>query len=244
MGNTYKSRAIVLHTIKYGDSGHIVHLYTEALGRQSYYVNGLRNGRLSIGRNKIALQPLTVVDIVGYESSQGRMHRIREATTPYLLTSLIFDIRKSAIALFMAEVVSRIVREEEPNTLFFDFFEGSIKALDSRGEGFANFHIHFLLELTRFMGYYPADNYMAGGFFDIVKGEFVVIKPRREELFLEAGESRLLSRFIGTTLEEALSIEMGRGDRVALLNGLIRFLAYHHDAAYKIASIKVLGEIF
>ncbi len=58
MSETYKSRAIVLHTIKYGDNGHIVHLYTEALGVVAAIMCGLRNGRLSVGRNKIALQPL------------------------------------------------------------------------------------------------------------------------------------------------------------------------------------------
>lgn len=244
MSETYKSRAIVLHTIKYGDRGHIVHLYTEALGRRSYYVGGLRNGRLTVGRSKIALQPLSIIDIVGYEGTRSDLHRIREATSPYLLTRLIFDIRKSAIALFIAEVVYRMVREEAANPLFFDFFEGAVKALDQAEGNIANFHIFFLLEMTRFMGYYPADNYTEDGFFDLTKGEFVVIKPQNNDLFMDSRTSRLLSLFIGRSMSQALDIEMGRADRVSLLGRLIDFLAYHHDSAYKISSIKVLGEIF
>ena len=244
MSETYKSRAIVLHTIKYGDNGHIVHLYTEALGRRSYYVGGLRNGRLTVGRNKIALQPLTVVDIVGYPGQRSDLHRLREASTPYLLASLPFDVRKSAIALFMAETVYRIVREEGPNPLFFDFFEGAIKALDEATDGVANFHIYFLLEMTRFMGYYPSDNYSPGAFFDLSRGEFVVIKPHDPDVYMDRRESEILASFIGRSLGEVLCIAMGRAERVALLGGLIRFLSYHHDSAYKISSIKILGEIF
>ncbi len=244
MSETYKSRAIVLHTIKYGDSGHIVHLYTEALGRRSYYVGGLRNGRLTVGRNKIALQPLTVVDIVGYPGQRSDLHRLREASSPYLLVSLVSDVRKSAIALFMAETVYRIVREEGPNPLFFDFFEGAIRALDEASAGVANFHIYFLLEMTRFMGYYPKANYSQGAFFDLSRGEFVVIKPQNPEVFVDRRESELLALFINRPMNEALGIPMGRAERVALLGGLIRFLSYHHDAAYKISSIKILGEIF
>ena len=42
---TYKARGIVLNSLKYGDSAMVVHLLTDALGRQSYMVQGVRSSR-------------------------------------------------------------------------------------------------------------------------------------------------------------------------------------------------------
>ena len=46
---TYKARGIVLNSLKYGDSAMVVHLLTDALGRQSYMVQGVRSAYNAIG---------------------------------------------------------------------------------------------------------------------------------------------------------------------------------------------------
>ena len=64
---TYKGRGVVLHTLKYGDSSMVVYLLTDAGGRRSYMVQGVRsrNGRGS----KLALfQPMFPVEFEGLES--------------------------------------------------------------------------------------------------------------------------------------------------------------------------------
>lgn len=243
MENTYKTRGVVLHSFKYGDSGHIVHIYTEEFARVAYFVGGARSGRPVVGKNKVVLQPLSLVEIVGYKGSRSDLHRIREASNFGLSTGILFDVRKSAIALFIAEVVYRMVREDAPNPIFFDFLVGAIRRLDGAEEGVANFHIYFLLEMTRFLGYYPSSNYQDGCFFDITRGEFVVIKPQHPHQ-IDQHDSQNLSKFTSLGLEEALGVPMSRSDRVSLLNSLVSFIGYHHDSAYKIASIKILGEIF
>ena len=76
---TYKGRGIVLHTLKYGDSSMVVYLLTDAGGRRSYMVQGVRsrNGRGS----KLALfQPMFPVEFEGLESPRQQMHRFKEVT--------------------------------------------------------------------------------------------------------------------------------------------------------------------
>ncbi|WP_333588546.1 DNA repair protein RecO, partial [Alistipes finegoldii] len=106
---TYKGRGVVLHTLKYGDSSMVVYLLTDAGGRRSYMVQGVRsrNGRGS----KLALfQPMFPVEFEGLESPRQQMHRFKEVRGGFVLQSLPFDVRKSTMALFMAEVLYRLVR--------------------------------------------------------------------------------------------------------------------------------------
>lgn len=117
---SYKARGIVLHTLKYGDSGMVVYLLTDSGGRQSYMVQGVRSAR-GHGSKLALFQPMFAVEFEGLESSRMQMHRFREVRSGIVLQSLPFDVRKSTIALFMAEVLYRLVKECEPNQRLFDF---------------------------------------------------------------------------------------------------------------------------
>ena len=137
----------------------VVYLLTDTGGRRSYMVQGVRshNGRGS----KLALfQPMFPVEFEGLESSRQQMHRFKEVQGGFVLQSLPFDVRKSTMALFMAEVLYRLVKESEPDSQLFDFVWESIGALDSMEEGVANFHLWFLVNLSRFLGFYPGNEYM------------------------------------------------------------------------------------
>ena len=122
---SYKARGIVLHTLKYGDSGMVVYLLTDSGGRQSYMVQGVRSAR-GHGSKLALFQPMFAVEFEGLESSRMQMHRFREVRSGIVLQSLPFDVRKSTIALFMAEVLYRLVKEYEPNQRLFDFVWGSV----------------------------------------------------------------------------------------------------------------------
>lgn len=159
---SYKARGIVLHTLKYGDSGMVVYLLTDSGGRQSYMVQGVRSAR-GHGSKLALFQPMFAVEFEGLESSRMQMHRFREVRSGIVLQSLPFDVRKSTIALFMAEVLYRLVKECEPNQRLFDFVWGSVAALDALDEGVANFHLWFLTNLSPVSGLFAGQRLPAGG---------------------------------------------------------------------------------
>ena len=108
---SYKGRGVVLHTLKYGDSSMVVYLLTDVGGRRSYMVQGVRsrNGRGS----KLALfQPMFPVEFEGLESPRQEMHRFKEVRAGFTLREMPFDVRKSTMALFMAEVLYRLALED------------------------------------------------------------------------------------------------------------------------------------
>ena len=83
------------------------------------------------------------------------------------------------MALFMAEVLYRLVREyDEPNQALFDFVWNSVGALDSMDEGVANFHLWFLANLSRFLGFCPGNDYSADDWFDIREGLYTKTRPQ------------------------------------------------------------------
>jgi DNA repair protein RecO (recombination protein O) len=239
---TYKARGIVLHTVKYGDSGLVVYLYTDTGGRQTYLVQGVRSSR-SRGNKAALMQPMFLLEYEGVEPRRGEMHRMKDATASPPLTRLPFDVRKSTVALFMAEVLYRLIREPEPEPHLFAFIAQAVQALDLMEDGVANFHLWFLVKLSRFLGFYPGNGYAEDDFFDILRGEFVGAPPTHR-MVMERSEARLLGRLMACRADELAAIGLNRGQRTAFLNTLLAFIGYHADTIHSVRSIDILKEVF
>ena len=239
---SYKGRGIVLHTLKYGDSSMIVYLLTDVGGRQNFMVQGVRS---SGGRgSKAALfQPMFAVEFEGLVSTKMQLHRFREVRSGLVLQSLPFDVRKSTIALFMAEVLYRLVKESEPNPNLFEFVWRSVEALDALDEGTANFHIWFLARLSRFLGFGPGNSYASGDWFDIREGAFTPLKPEHT-LFFPRSDASYFHEFLHRPIDELASIGMNRTERVEMLQCLLTYYGYHLDAIHAVQSVRILQEVF
>ena len=189
----YTARGVVLNTVKYGDRGLIVQLLTSSHGRQSYMVQGV--GSRGRGSKLALFQPMFALEFEGLESSKMQMHRFGAVQSGIVLQSIPFDIKKSTIALFMAEVLHRLVKESEPNQLLFDFVWGSVEALDAAQEGVANFHLWFMVGLSRFLGFFPGNEYREGSWFDIREGVYVPTPPLHGVAMNQAN-ARLFNQFV------------------------------------------------
>ena len=238
----YKARGVVLSTVKYGDSGVVVQMLTDRYGRQSYMVQGVRSAR---GRgSKMALfQPLFILQFEGLESSHSDLHKLREVQNDIVFKTLPYDIRKSTIALFMAEVLYRLVGESEANEPLFDFVYNSVKALDELDEGVANFHLWFLANLSRYIGYFPGNEHHKGWWFDMREGLFVRDMPLHDHA-MNAEEAELLRDLTETDLECLGEIPLNREQRVAMLSRLVEYYSIHLEAIRAVRSIEILQEVF
>lgn len=239
---TYKARGIVLNTLKYGDSSMVVHLLTDAGGRRSYMVQGVRS---SHGRgSKAALfQPMFAVEFEGLESPRMDMHRFKEVRSGIVLQTLPFDVRKSTVALFMAEVLYRLIKESEPNEALFSFVWGSVEALDSITEGVANFHLWFLANLSRFLGFSPGNAYTQGAVFDMAEGLFTQLKPAHGR-FLDARNAEIFRDLLECDVRYLGEIGLNRNQRGEFLDAMMLYYGYHLDAVRAVRSTKILREVF
>lgn len=151
----YKTRAISLSYIKYKESSIIARLYTERFGLQSYVVNGVRSAR---GKSKMALfQPLTLLELVVYHRDNKDLHRISEMKCSEVFHSLPFETRKASIAIFITEVLNKILKEESENEDLFSYLHDSVLILDHLEKGEVNFHLQFLFGLAKYLGIAPGN---------------------------------------------------------------------------------------
>ena len=216
---TYKARGVVLHTIKYGDSSMVAYLFTDLFGRMNYMIQGVHSSR---GRgNKAALfQPMFLVEFEGIEQPQARMHRMKEVRSLTPLSSLPFDVRKSTISLFMAEVLYRLIRESEANEPLFDFVCRSVVQVDRMTEGISNFHLWFLVQLSAYLGFYPGNEPIPNGYFDIRGGVFTPSVPAHR-ICMDASCSGLLGDLMDCEADRLGSLPLSR--TLSVPSGRCRF---------------------
>jgi len=239
---TYKGRGVVLHTLKYGDSSMVAYLLTDVGGRRNYMIQGVRS-RHGRGSKLALFQPMFPVEFEGLESSRQELHRFKEVQAGFALRNLPFDVRKSTVALFMAEVLYRLVRESEPDGALFDFVWNSVGALDAMGDGVANFHLWFLANLCRFLGFRPGNDYTPGAWFDIREGLYTLSQPPHPGT-MNRRCARMLCDLMECDVRLLAGIGLNRAQRSEFLDAMLVYFGYHLDAIDAVQSVRMLREVF
>jgi DNA repair protein RecO (recombination protein O) len=217
----FKTLGIVLNFIKYRDTSIIVRIYTEKRGLQSYVVNGVRSSR---SKGRIALfQPLTLLDMVAY-ARDSDLNRLKEYRISEPISSIPFHVGKSAIAIFISELLSKTIREEEENLAMFDFIYQSILVLDHLDQHYSNFHLQFMLKMSRFLG------------FAIEKADNL-----RVDMQFPDDLDPIIDSLIKQPYEN--TIEINKNMRREILDVLEKFYRYHFHIQGEFKSIKVLTEV-
>ncbi len=221
----------------------VAHILTNVAGRRGYMVQGLGKGKAG-SRGKGALfQPMFLVEFVGLESNKMDLDRLREVTLAEPLQTIPFDVRKSTIALFMSEVLYKLVREVEPNSPLFEFVYHSVVALDRMEEGVYNFHLWFMVALSRHLGFYPSGEWREGAIFDIESGSFTTTPPLGG-LYINTENTLLLHRLLESSPADLATLPLSRVQRKEFLSSLLAYYGYHLDTIHSISSLRILSEVF
>ncbi|MCK5820448.1 MAG: DNA repair protein RecO [Bacteroidales bacterium] len=237
-----KIRAIVLHHIKYGDTSIIVHLYTDLYGRQSVIVKGARGQRKN---RKISLyHPLALLDMELYYKENRDLQQIREAHPIVPLQGIMSDPIKNSVSLFLAEVLYRCIRENESNPPLFDYLLNSIQLYDIIDEGASLFHLHFLANLTRFLGFRPNLPNTEGDYWlNLETGSFSITRPIHN-MRMDPELSRYLIQLMKTPGDQLGALTITRVKRNLLIEKLLDFYSLHLEGMGEIKSFKVLKAVF
>ena len=234
------TKAIVLTSLKYGDSSLIVKAFTASDGLKSYLLKGVLAAKK--GKLKTAyFQPLTQLEIVAYHKNKGTLESIREAKIDYHYQTLHTDIAKNAITMFLAEILGNSIHEEERNEGLFEFLEASLQWLDAHDD-ISNFHLYFLLRLTKYFGFYPDLDHSNAACFDLLEGEFTN-SPSLNPIV--TGENLFYFKsFLGINFDAIHNIKMNKTNRQELLKSLVLYFELHLQGFRKPKSLAVLNEVF
>lgn len=233
-----KTKAIVISTLKYQEKSLIVKCFTFSDGLKSYFIPSAYSPKKY--NHKIAyFQPLTIIDIEANHKNKGTLEHIKEIKLVHSFHSINNDIIKSTIVLFLSEILHHSIHEEEKNENLFSFLETALLWLDTHEEA-SNFHLILLLEMTKFLGFYPDVSEMNFDFFDTKEAFFTDFQSANT---LSEHESKLFKRLIELKFDANQKIFAGI-ERQILLKILLDFYAFHLEGFKKPKSLEVLKEVF
>ncbi|MHB9142823.1 MAG: DNA repair protein RecO [Paludibacter sp.] len=236
-----KTTGIVLHSIKYSDSANIVTVYTRHFGRVSYMVHGV-NKKKSIFRPAY-LQALSILDMDVYHVPGKSIQRIKDIRTMYQFTGIPVDPVKNAVALFIAEILFRTLWQTEPDENVFLFLENSVQQLDCCETGISNFHLVFLLKLTRYLGFEPNHDEESFMYFDLMNGVFLKEKPLHSH-FLMPEDAIDFEASLHSDYSNMSQLNLSRVKRQKLLESMVEYYRLHIPDFHGLNSLAVLQSLF
>ena len=224
-----QTKGIVLNSIKYAESSIICRIYTESLGIQSYLINGVRKKK---GKSTY-YQAMSLLDLEVYHKEKSGLQRIKECYIDYQYQEAPFHIYKSSILLFLAEVLSKCLKEETENPTLFAFLKQSLIRFDQE-EFDSKFHITFLINLSKHLGFCPEKNHNHWPFFDLMEGCFCPTIPVHQHFIQEP---------LITTFAQLLDERTLKQNKKEILGVLLDYYALHIEGFGKIQSYEVLQTV-
>ena len=238
-GMLIKTTGVILKKIPYSETSIITDIYTRSEGRMSCIISGVRKPRARVGAS--LLEVMSIVDLVIYFSDKARLNRIKEIHPAHIYRTIPFDVRKSTMLLFMAELCSKTVREEEPNEALYSTITRYLIELDRLETGFANLHLKFMISLADELGFGPSANFDPDHVtFDMMSGQFVESLPAHMHYFRDDGK---LAQLIKHARGEENAPVIDRKQRNTLLDMLVTYFRLHIESLREIKSHTVIREV-
>jgi len=237
----HPTQAIVLHATKYGETSVILHAYTQQVGLRAYVVKGVRAAKRNKSFTMGMFQPLTQLELVATTPKRAGLPVLKSAKISHPYTTISTEITKSSICMFLAEVLRSVLKEEEENTSLYHFLQHSLIWLDTHDKT-ANVHIYILIQLTKYLGFYPDVSAISQPYFDVQNGQFCEHANSKE--CISGEEIVLLKTYLGTKFDALDTILATAEQRRALMTLLMRYYQLHVQSFRTPKSLDVLYEVF
>lgn len=231
------THGIVLRRVLYSGSSVIANIYTRQFGTVPFLFRGVGKK----GGKSAALQPLSRVEVTtqfkeknevqfgsGVQLLQGTFHH---SSNP----------EKISIALFVAEVLYKCLREESPDPDLFDFLNASLEYFESAPD-YINFHLVFLTRLSKFFGFQPQGEWSSRQpYFDLLNGVFTDKKHASLHM-LNSEEATSLAKVMRSNFDS--KFELTNVARRKLLHGLVEYYQLQLEGFGNLKSLPIMMEIF
>lgn len=233
-----KTKAIVISALKFQEKSLIVKCFTLSNGLKSYFVRDAFSNRKA--SQKIAyFQPLSILEIEAVHKNKGSLENFKEIKTAVPFQNIHSDLTKSTMVMFLSEILHYSIQEEEKNESLFVFLETALTWLDHHDE-ISNFHLILVLEITKYLGFYPDVSGIDLPFFDKKEGVFTLFQQLNS---LAENETSLFKKLIDLKLDNDQK-NFHVIERQMLLKILMDYYSFHLEGFKRPKSLEVLKEIF
>lgn len=233
-----KTKAIVISTLKYQEKSLIVKCFTQSDGLKTYFVRDAFSNKKTSQKNAY-FQPLNLLEIVAIHKNKNTLETLKEIKINTPLHAIHTNIFKSTVVLFLSEMLQNAIHEEEKNEPLFVYLETALLWLDHNTQT-ANFHLITLLDITKYLGFYPNINQIQKPFFELIEGTF---SNHQAISALNETQTKLFKKLIALKLSDTQN-HFHSHDRQTLLKIIIDYYALHLNGFKRPKSIDILKEIF
>lgn len=237
-----KFEGVVLRTIKYSDNLMITDIYTRQQGRVSFLLPITHSKRSRV--RSVLFQPLSIVSFIAPRRAAKRLVRITDAQPSLLYSTIPYDIVKSSIALYLAELLTHSLHEEERDDALYNYIESALTWFDAADEGYADFHLVFMSQLLRFLGIAPnIGQVRANSYFDMQAGSIVHEHPLHPH-FLLPPDTASFARLLSCDFLSVRALALNGAVRCKFLAALEEYYRLHLPSMPVLRSGEVLRELF
>jgi DNA repair protein RecO (recombination protein O) len=189
------------------------------------------------------LQPFSILQLDVFHTLGKDMQRIKDVRIAYPFVSIPYNPVKNAVALFLSEMLFRTLRQTEPDENLYLFLENSIQQLDCIESGISNFHLVFMLKMTRYLGFEANQEGANNKYFDLLNGVFQNEKPLHVH-FIIPDDSADFQAFLLTDYSRMHQLSLSREKRNKLLEIMVEYYRLHVPDFHGLHSMDVLRSLF
>lgn len=242
---THKSKAVVLRTVKYGESSLIVAMFTELFGIQSYMVKGIRTSGKSAAGKISFFQPAALLDMEVYQNPVKSLQYIKEYQWAHIYRTIYYDVLKNAVATYIVEMILHTIREQEAGQQLYDLIEQTLVYIDTHDTNeILNIPLLFSLQLAEMLGFRFQGRYSENTpVLDLQEGRYVDKAPQHG--FTLEGETAVINSQLMHiyAINEAKDVQISNINRRSLLKCYQQFFSLHLENYREAKSYQILRTV-
>ena len=228
-------KAIVINTIKYGENDLIAHCLLLEGGRTPFLLKDLFKRKKAI--QPAYFQPLMQLNLVPSSTGNQRLKFLKSVSIAYHYQHLYTDPIKQSLLFFLSEFLQKTIPfEQETDQRLFEYISKSLQWLDIHEE-VSNFHLIFMIKMTRYLGFYPDINNIDAPYFDLFSGKFKQQQTGHHCLNIPQTTS------LKMLLQSDFETKQHFSDKEDLLNCLNHYLRLHLENYHPPKSTTILKSI-
>lgn len=239
MNEITKTEGILVESVKHTESQIISHVYTQSNGMLSFIAR-ISNSKKSTKR-KNAFQPLHLISLEFLFKENASIQKLKDWNLNYPYHTIPFDDKKRTITFFLSELLNKVLHSENQNELLYDFLKNSFQYFDLQEKNYANFHLWFLVQLAKHVGFGPT--LKKGFYFDFVEGDFTNTKPHHSR-YIEKHNIDVFSNFLSVGLPNYHLVNMNQKSRNEFLFKLLDFYSVRFPEILKLKSFEIIQELY
>ena len=237
---TASTSAIVLSKIRYKDNDIIVKIFTREYGVISFIVKGSAKSKKSKIKF-VYFQELTIVNIQFNFNPNRNLQYIKDLEIKHHYSSSHTDLVKTSVIIFLSEMLSNIITHQKKEVELYDYIEESLIWYDTNHLN-SYFHLFFLLELTKYLGFYPdiSDNHLQ--YFNLEEGIYESSKTSKYSI--KDVNLNLFNNILGIKFDSNHLPVLNSEEKMEVLNIIITYYKLHINNFKGLKSLDIIRNTY